>query len=426
MKRGRLFWRIYRFSLFNIIAIAVMVGALAWLSGLSNPWAEKHLRLATLLSEGLGPQGDRARLQARLTDFSYIAGSDLAIYALDGTRVAESGDPPPPLEAAALADVDGFDRVSHRVHVLRLGADHYLVARWTGTHPAKPFVTVLVGILLLLALLAWPLARSIARPLEQIAATARAIGAGDLGARTGVSGKGEAAQLAAVIDEMAGRLQALRQREQALLADVSHELRTPIARIRVALEWAQEEGDLPLPLADVGIDLAELESLVSDILTTARLDPETATFTIDPVAVEACTLVDGAVARARRTWPKRHFTVRCAPGDLAGDPRLLDRVLANLLSNAVRYSDQPIEVSADRVGAEWVVQVADRGIGVPPDDLERIFEPFFRGDASRARATGGAGLGLTLCQRIVAAHDGRIVAANRPGGGLSVSAHLPA
>lgn len=426
MKRGRLFWRIYRHSLFNLLGIAVLICALAWLWGRANPWAEKHLRLATLLSQGIeaGPE----RMQMRLDDFAFIASADLAIYDRQNTLIASAGAAPAPLDAAALAGIDGFDRVGHRLHAMRVDGSHYVVARWNGPHPAKPFITLLIGILLLLALLAWPLARSIARPLEQIAATARAIGSGDLDARTGVSGKGETAQLAAAIDEMATRIQLLREREKALLADVSHELRTPIARMRVALEWAEEEGDLPLPLSDVGTDLAELESLVTDILTAARLDPETATFTLEPTTIEACALVEGAVARARRTWPSRRFEVECAEGNLTGDVRLLERVLANLLSNAVRYSDDDlsVEVSARATPDGWRIGVADRGIGVPPEDLDRIFEPFFRGDASRARATGGAGLGLTLCQRIVSAHGGRIEAVNRPGGGLEVTALIPA
>lgn len=428
MKRGRLFWRIYRHSLFNLLGLAVLICCVVWLSGRRNPWAEKHVRLSQLISEGLAADGDRARLQQRLDDFAFIAGTDLVIYGEGGALIASSGDAPPPLTPEQLADVDDFDHVDGRTHALRLSPPHYLVARWKGRHFLQPFLTLLAGILGLFALLAWPLARSIARPLEQIAATARAIGAGDLTARTGVTGKGETAQLAAAIDEMATRIQSLREREKALLADVSHELRTPIARIKVALEWAEEEGDLPAPLADASGDLAELESLVTDILTAARLDPETATFTLELSQIEAGALVERAVERARRSWPAREFTVDCAPSGFQGDARLLDRVLANLLSNAVRYSDAdaPIAVSARPDTDGWRIAVADRGIGVPEGDLKRIFEPFFRGDASRARATGGAGLGLTLCKRIVAAHGGQIRAHNRAGGGLEVSASIPA
>ena len=426
-RRGRLFWRIYRHSLFNLVAIALLVGTIIWLSGQKGPWANAQTRLEAMLVAQLDERPrDLELLKQRLTDFGHLGHADMAIYQADGTLIIDSGRAPEPLTADALP-LDGLEFVRWRTHAMQLTPDTYLISHHMGPHPAKTLIGLLLAILLLLALLALPFARSVARPLEKVAATARAIGGGDLTARTGVVEKGEMGQLAAAVDEMAARIQALRQRERALLADVSHELRTPLARMRVALEWAEEDGELPAPLEGTVSDLTELERLVTDVLNTARLDPETAELTLDPAPMQARAFIEAACNRARRAWPEHPIACVVAEGELIADRHLLDRVLANLISNAARYSSagEPIDVRANPTDGGWMVQVDDRGMGVDPAQLEQIFEPFFRTDASRARATGGSGLGLTLCRRIVQAHGGTIEAVPRAGGGLSVRVQLP-
>ena len=427
---GRLFWRIYRHSLFNLVAIAVLVGTLVWLAGSRAPWAGAHQRLSAMLAAQLNEAPrDMDLLRQRMRDFSTLTNSDVAIYHRDGTVIVDGGTVPPPLSSAESIDDLSYAQVEHTEcenHAMRLTTDAYLVAQRIGPHPGRQLIGLLLAILLLLALLAWPFARSVVRPLEKVAMTARAIGAGNLDARTGVSGKGEMGQLATAVDEMAARLQALRQRERTLLADVSHELRTPLARMRVALEWAEEDGELPTPLEGTVSDLTELERLVTDVLNTARLDPETAELTVDSALIDAPKFIDAACERARRAWPQHPLTCSVDAGEIHADRHLLERVLTNLISNAARYSDpgKAIEVQARQTDAGWTLQVDDRGMGVDASQLEQIFEPFFRTDASRARATGGSGLGLTLCRRIVAAHGGSIEAVPRDGGGLSMRVHL--
>lgn len=426
MRRGRLFWRIYGHSLFTLLAIALLIMAFVWLSGRKPPWLEKHERVADLLrSDVTADPPTLDRLQRRIEDLGHIAQIDLAVYRADGQRIAAYGQAPAALSATELSELTDFCHVDHRTHAMELTADTYLVGRWGGPHPAKKLIAFIAALLGLLALLAWPLARSVARPLERIAATARALGAGDLGARTGLPRKGETGQLAADLDEMAERIQALRKREQALLADVSHELRTPLSRMRIALEWAQEEGELPTPLEHTHQDLEELEALVANVLTTARLDPETGDLTLTPQTLSIADLLERAAQHFRRAWPERSLAVESADGTCLADADLMHRVLLNLLENAGRYSDDTIELRAEHAEAGWQISVADRGIGVPASDLAQIFKPFFRTDASRARQTGGSGLGLTLCQRIVHAHGGTIEAIQRAGGGLEVRLHLP-
>ncbi|MGK0358657.1 MAG: two-component system OmpR family sensor kinase [Bradymonadia bacterium] len=429
---GRLFWRIYRHSLFNLVAIAVLIGAVVWLAGGQAPWRRAYERLSVMLVEQLNEAPrDLALMRQRIHDFSNVSSTDIAIYHRDGTVIVDGGTAPPPLSTDLLFEELAYGRLERTCpssHVIRLTADTYLVGNYTGPHPGKPLIGLLLAILVMLALLAWPFARSVVRPIEKVAMTARAIGAGDLDARTGVSGKGEMGQLARAIDEMAARIQALRQRERALLADVSHELRTPLARMRVALEWAEEDGELPAPLEGTVSDLTELERLVTDVLNTARLDPETAEFTIESAPFDAPAFIEHACNQARRAWPRHPLSCSVDDGEIEADRHLLERVMANLVSNAARYSDagEQIEVQVRQARAGWTIQVDDRGMGVDAAHLEQIFEPFFRTDASRARATGGSGLGLTLCRRIVQAHGGTIEAVPRAGGGLSVRVHLAA
>ncbi len=143
-------------------------------------------------------------------------------------------------------------------------------------------------------------------------------------------------------------------------------------------------------------------------------------------------LVERAAARWKGLHAERPLDVQIAPAVrdawISGDPSLLRRVIDNLLDNAHKYSPAgaPIRVSAELRGGDRVaVAVADHGIGIPPEDLERVFTPFFRSDRSRSRATGGVGLGLALAKRIVGAHGGEITVRSPPGDGTTVSFLVP-
>jgi signal transduction histidine kinase len=279
-------------------------------------------------------------------------------------------------------------------------------------------------ILIVVALAAIPLTRAITRPLDRIADTARALGQGDLSARTGLNRRDEVGRLAQVLDEMAARLESTVKAEKELWANISHELRTPLSRIRVALELSAEEQEVDAVrrhLAGIDSDMAELERLLDDVLTSARLDLEGGGAGLvprkEPLALEA--LCEEARRRLAERHPDRAVELSVAEGvQLEADRTLLLRVLGNLLENSVKYSeaDTTVELAAGKQGEREVwVEVRDRGIGVDQADLPRLFEHFFRTDRSRTRGTGGTGLGLTLCRRIVEAHGGQIEAHARGG-----------
>jgi signal transduction histidine kinase len=244
-------------------------------------------------------------------------------------------------------------------------------------------------------------------------------------------------EVAAAFDQMADRLQAMVRSEKELLANVSHELRTPLARIRVALEMA-EEGDLERSrryLREIGADLDELARLVDDVLTAARLDlaagrGSEAALPLRKEPLDPAALVAQAVERFRAAHPGREVSLEAAAPlpAVEADPSLLRRVVDNLLDNAGKYSDadRPIAVVARARDGAVEVEVRDHGIGLDPDDLARLFTPFFRSDRSRARPTGGVGLGLALARRVVEAHGGRIAAESAAGAGTTVRFSIPA
>ncbi|MCB9543582.1 MAG: HAMP domain-containing histidine kinase [Myxococcales bacterium] len=430
----RLMWRIYLHGLLVLVGFAACVAVLGLVlrDGDRGPLAELPARVSALMPaiEGGGTQDATARLGA----FAELLHLDLALYARDGTVVAVAGERPPgPLRAGEAAPTGEAVAVSRgwrrQLAVPVDGGARYLMVAWRHGWGGR-FVMAVGGVLLFLAMLSIPLARAVVRPLERLTATARALGAGDLAARSGLDRRDEIGELARALDEMAARLQALLARERELLANVSHELRTPLARIRVALELAADEGERPPSLVGVEDDLAELEGLVADVLTSARLaasEGGAAGFSLDLGPLDAAAVVAAAAARLGERHPGRAVAVAVGAGlpAVRADGALVRRVLDNLLENAARYGEGPIEVAVAGEGGGVRFSVSDRGPGIDAVDLPHLFEPFFRGERSRSRRGGGVGLGLTLCRRIVEAHGGRIEAATRPEGGARFSFVLP-
>jgi signal transduction histidine kinase len=292
----------------------------------------------------------------------------------------------------------------------------------------------LAAALLVLALLSIPLARSVTAPVEQLAALTRAFGAGDLSARVRSKRGDEIGDLGRAFDEMADRIADLRRSEKELLANVSHELRTPLARISVALDIASEgdAGAARRSLEEIAVDLGELEGMIDDILTTTRMDLQSRSHKATGFSLRRSNVAPGSVAeqaseRFRARYPERELLLSIAAGlpEVFVDAGLLRRVLDNLLDNAQKYSppERAIRLSLS-FGSELVFEVTDDGIGIAPNDMPRVFEPFFRAERSRSRGTGGVGLGLTLAKRIVDAHDGRIELASAAGQGTRARVYL--
>jgi two-component system OmpR family sensor kinase len=298
--------------------------------------------------------------------------------------------------------------------------------------PLGPMLTLLTGFVVL-GVGALLTARWIVSPVEKLSQTANAIGDGDLQARSGVTRDDEIGVLGTQLDDMAGRLALLVASERELLANVAHELRTPLSRIGVALDLAAE-GDgnrARASLEDIAVDVAELETIVDDILTAMRLESGRATeLPLRRSTIEPATIAASAADRLKARHADRVLELDVSPGlpVIDVDPALFRRVVDNLLENAHKYTPDtsaPIVLRVSLAGRDVVFEVADRGVGIPAEDLPRVFDAFFRGDRSRSRQSGGVGLGLTLSRRIAIAHGGTISLASEPGRGTVARLSVP-
>jgi signal transduction histidine kinase len=364
-------------------------------------------------------------------------------------RLPDPGEPAPPLLPGLQGPHDegpGTVRLQPGsppgpYAVMHTGPPPHILQGWAvlDLRPPMPPPWQLVGVaglvLAALGLSSALLARSISRPLGTLSAAATRLGAGDLDARATLDRDDELGEVGRAFDGMADRVVTLLRSEKALLAGVSHELRTPLARIRVALEIA-DEGDVATArasLADITDDLGELERLVDELLTAARLElgqSAPGAPTLRPTTVQAAALVASASERFLAVHPEHRLDAEVgdSAGRLEADPGLIARVLNNLLDNAAKYSAPTagwVRLGVEGNGPEVTFTVEDHGAGIAPEDLPHVFTPFFRADPSRSRRTGGFGLGLSLARSIAEAHGGRLELASEPGRGTRAILVLP-
>ncbi|TNE86300.1 MAG: HAMP domain-containing protein [Deltaproteobacteria bacterium] len=279
--------------------------------------------------------------------------------------------------------------------------------------PTQVFgLALAVGALLVLLAAFW-LGRVSTRPLAAARSGMERIAEGDLGHRLEEQGAPELAGMARSFNRMADRIDQLLRGEKALLAGVSHELRTPLSRLRLELELLRDQGAPAGRLDAMERDLAELDDLIAQLLAISRMQlGET------PVQRES---VDLRVLAEEASLLAKVEDVRIeGEAWVEADRALVLRALVNLLANAARYGAPPVEVALSEGGFE----VRDHGAGVDPADLPHLFDPFFRGEGSRARSTGGLGLGLMLVAQVADLHGGSVSAENRPSGGLVVRVRL--
>jgi signal transduction histidine kinase len=273
------------------------------------------------------------------------------------------------------------------------------------------------------------LARFLLRPLEQLRAASVSLARGDLSARAAESGPRELREVSTSFNAMATNLEQLFDARRQLVAWASHDLRTPLASLRAMIE-ALEDGlaapDEYLPAIREQLDTLSL--LVDDLFELARIDAGSLSLELRDTdlsdLVSACLRAIDAEAKARNIRVQSRLGVGPA---VRVAPDKVERVLLNLLTNALRHtpSDGAVSVVVEPNAHDVVVAVEDTGGGLSADAAQRMFERFWREDASRARATGGAGLGLAIARGLVEAHGGTIWAENRDAGGARVAFTLP-
>jgi signal transduction histidine kinase len=298
---------------------------------------------------------------------------------------------------------------------------------------ALPFLTLLY--MLLVGATARGIVRRISRPIELLTEASRRLGAGDLSHRVLLPPYGprrhrrrpldELLLLGVAWNEMAERIERLVRGQRELLANVSHELRSPLARIRVALELLPRTAETGARVDEVVADIEELDRLIDDVLTAARLDGPAFTPRREEVALRP--LLDGLVARAGHDplTAGRAVTVAAVEVEsVTADPALIKRALWNLVENGAKHGAPPIALGVERKDGVVALTVTDAGPGIPADERARVDEPFVRGAGAHER---GVGLGLTIARRVAEVHGGRLILLDGPGGrGLRAKLELPA
>jgi len=289
------------------------------------------------------------------------------------------------------------------------------------------FVPYYLWILLLMALLSYTLAVHLASPLRSLRQTVERFGQGDLSARSHTTRKDEIGALARDFDRMAERIETLLNAERRLLQDVSHELRSPLARLGFAVELARTSHDREASLARIEKDIHRLAVLVDELLYLTRAEGDPSSCKRETIVLHefVAAIVEDCSVEAEPRDCRLLFRAEQA-ATLQGDEELLHRAIENVVRNAIRHAPEGtrVEVGIRANHTSALITVRDHGSGVPSEALEAIFYPFFRVDAHRDRASGGAGLGLSIAQRAVELHNGRLWAENA-GPGLKVTIELP-
>lgn len=426
--RGHLHWRIYLAVLAAVMTVALLSALSFHLSGDRENGSTLGTAAeiaAEVLPGASAPPGEQ---QSALERWHERTHADFSLYSSGRELIGSAGErlPAPPRSWTSSGLYrSGF---SGPVFGLRLPDGRWLAAR----HPRRVgaafgFLSLLVFVAAAVALVAYPISRRLTRRLWRLEESVEALGAGDLGVRVRVEGHDEVARLAASFNRAASRIEALVGTQKRLLANASHELRSPLARMKIASSLL--EGDVRLK-DEIARDVAELDDLIEEILLASRLEAggEEETELVDLTGLTA-----EESARAGANFHGDLVTV-------TGSPRLLRRMIRNLVENARRHGgDGEIEVTLSRSpDGLAVLDVLDRGPGVPEEERERIFEPFYRlpgtpeaaleapGAAVRApdsprtsvTDTGrGTGLGLPLARQVARRHGGEVVCLPRESGG---------
>ncbi|HEI4201432.1 TPA: two-component system sensor histidine kinase BaeS, partial [Escherichia coli] len=283
---------------------------------------------------------------------------------------------------------------------------------------------------LLAALATFPLARGLLAPVKRLVDGTHKLAAGDFTTRVAPTSEDELGRLAEDFNQLASTLEKNQQMRRDFMADISHELRTPLAVLRGELEAIQDgvRKFTPETLASLQAEVGTLTKLVDDLHQLSMSDEGALAYQKAPVDLIPLLEVAGGAFRER--FASRGLKLQFSLPDsitVFGDRDRLMQLFNNLLENSLRYTDSggSLKISAEQHDKTVRLTFADSAPGVSDDQLQKLFERFYRTEGSRNRASGGSGLGLAICLNIVEAHNGRIIAAHSPFGGLSITVELP-
>jgi len=281
---------------------------------------------------------------------------------------------------------------------------------------------IIVGLGLTFLLLGYAAVSWLFKPIRAIRAGAEHIGHGNLDHRIKTLRHDQLGDLARDINQLAADVQGMLDAKRALLLGISHELRTPLSRLRLLIEFIDEDKQQELKA-----EVVEMEKIIVSLLEAERLNSRHEPLARSEIRVRGLVdeLIDDFFDRDR---DRIRVIDRSEGAAVDVDEARVSLLLKNLVSNALRYSPAdsgPVELTIAVEGGELVLRVRDRGPGIPAEHAEHIGEPFYRGDPSRTRDTGGTGLGLYLATLVARAHGGSLQLVDTPGPGACFEARLP-
>ena len=416
--RRRLFWKVYLTMLTSLVAVAVLMGTLWWLLGESPQ--ERWVAFRVHLADSLAPGSDRPTGTAADTVPPPRRRDRRRYFRLWRRRPDDRLARTTGAACHETAAGDGPGDHMPGAHVMRIDLpDGRTVLARVMPPPGERLLRILTAVLVVVGgvgLGAFPMTARLTRQLERLRSGMERWGAGEMSARVDDSGSDEVALVARSFNQAAERVTSLLAAQRALLANASHELRSPLTRLRMGVDLWLKQPD-PAGRDEIVRNLAELDELVGEILLSSRLDhPGSALGRLDRVD-----LLGLAAEEAARIGA----VLEGDPVEITGNETLLRRLLRNLLENATSHGRPPVCIAVSRDATQACIAVSDEGAGIPPDERERVFEPFYR-PAGSSEAGGGWGLGLSLVRQIAERHGGRVTCEGEAGRGSRFVVRLSA
>ena len=435
------------------LAMALIVGALTFVT-----WTQQNEPVVRQWQVVVGETMNvHAQTAAQIYDAEGKAGLDVFLERLENSgRITAIGlyrendeqisgssikfDVKSVLEKSLTSDAAEFERAETssligRKTVLKSGETVVLITQWERPPPPN-FLPVLqtqilriLAVILTAGLLCYALALYLTAPISKLRFAARRFAGGDLHTRLDIKRRDELGELAREFDRMAERIETLVTSEKRLTQDISHELRSPLARLNVALELARSKSNSEsIGLIErIATESSRLNEMISRLLVLSKL--ETGSENFEKREINLTKIFEQVVSDADFEARGNSKSVKILQKDEArvfGNETLLRSAIENVLRNAVRYTkdETTVDVKLIKNGKTAVVSVKDCGAGVPEEELDKLFRPFYRVNTARDRKTGGIGLGLAIAERAVHAHQGAIKARNTENG-LAVEITLP-
>jgi two-component system, OmpR family, sensor histidine kinase CpxA len=437
-----------------LVVVALVFGVLATRSGeiAGPPWfglINSAVRTHALNAAAAFEQGGRRALDAYLAEINRTARVEGYLFDAHGLEIDGS------VAADEIKELASRTASSKEV-AYRFRAPLPMAAERVVTARGDPYVFVVkltsapgfgadrrtlwlrIALVLLTAgIVCYGFARYLVAPVARLRHATQRLAEGDLSARAGAATgrrRDELVDLGRDFDRMAERIESLILAQRRLLGDISHELRSPLARLRVALELARKRcgGDVGGALEIIEDEAQQLDKLIGQLLTLTRFESGDhakvreivdLTLLVEEVGRDADFEAQGSNRAVR--------VVECDKCRTPGSTGLLRSAIENVVRNAVYYTAEntTVEISLRRApndeGAQAIISVRDHGAGVAEEELERIFQPFYRAGEARDRQTGGTGLGLAITERAMRLHHGSVTARNMADGGLIVELRLP-